>query len=61
VVQFIVDKNGVLSDIAAISGPELLQAAAVEVIKESPRWKPAIQDGRVVKSYKKQPITFRLQ
>ena len=61
IVQFIVDKNGVLSDISAISGPELLQTAAVEVIKNSPRWKPAIQDGRAVKSYKKQPISFRLQ
>jgi protein TonB len=61
VVQFIVDKNGTLSDIEAISGPELLQEAAVNVIKNSPNWKPAIQDGKKVKSYKKQPITFRLQ
>jgi protein TonB len=61
VVQFIVDKNGTLSDIEAISGPALLQEAAVNVIKNSPNWKPAIQDGKKVKSYKKQPITFRLQ
>ncbi len=61
VVQFIVDKNGALSDIEAISGPELLQEAAVSVIRNSPHWKPAIQFGRKVKSYKKQPITFRLQ
>jgi periplasmic protein TonB len=61
VVQFIVDKNGALSNIEAISGPELLQEAAVNVIKNSPNWKPAIQDGRIVKSYKKQPITFKLQ
>lgn len=61
VVQFIVDKNGELSAIEAISGPELLQTAATDIIKASPRWKPAIQDGRIVKSYKKQPITFRLK
>jgi len=61
VVQFIVDKNGILSNIEAISGPELLQEAAVSVIRNSPNWKPAIQFGRKVKSYKKQPITFRLQ
>jgi len=61
VVQFIVDKNGALSNIEAISGPELLQEAAVNVIKNSPNWKPAIQDGRIVKSYKKQPITLKLQ
>ncbi len=61
VVQFIVDKDGSISDIEAISGPPLLQAAAVSVVKLSPNWKPAVQDGRKVKSYKKQPITFRLQ
>ena len=60
VVQFIVEKDGSLSNIEAISGPELLWDAAVKVIKESPNWKPAVQDGRKVKSYKKQPIGFRL-
>jgi len=61
VVQFIVEKDGSLSDIKAISGPELLQQAAINVIKDSPGWKPAVQHGRKVKSYKKQPITFQLQ
>ena len=60
VVQFIVEKDGSLSNIEAISGPELLWDAAIKVIKDSPNWKPAVQDGRKVKSYKKQPIAFRL-
>lgn len=60
VVQFIVDKQGGISDVQAISGPELLRDAAVKVIRQSPRWAPAIQRGRKVKSYKKQPITFKL-
>ena len=60
VVQFIVEKDGSLSDIQAVSGPELLWDAAIKVIKESPNWKPAVQNGKKVKSYKKQPITFRL-
>ena len=60
VIQFIVAKDGTLSDIQAISGPELLKAAALDVFKYSPRWKPAIQDGKKVKSYKKQPIVFKL-
>ena len=34
VVQFIVDKNGMLSDIQAISGPAQLQNAAVDIIKQ---------------------------
>jgi periplasmic protein TonB len=61
VVQFIVEKDGSLSNIEAISGPALLQEAAVTVLKESPRWKPAFQNNKKVKSYKKQPITFKLQ
>lgn len=60
-VQFIVDTNGQVSNVTAISGPEELRAAAVNVIKKSGRWTPAIQNGRNVKSYKKQPVTFRLQ
>lgn len=61
VVQFIVDKAGVVSDVEAISGPNELRAEAVRVIKKSGSWTPAVQNGRQVKSYKKQPITFRLE
>jgi periplasmic protein TonB len=59
-VQFIVDREGNISDVQAISGPEELKGPAVNVIKKSGKWIPAIQNGRLVKSYKKQPITFRL-
>jgi protein TonB len=61
VIQFIVDKEGSVSDVEAISGPEELRAEAVRVIKKSGKWTPAIQNGRQVKSYKKQPIVFRLE
>jgi protein TonB len=61
VVQFIVDKQGRVSNVKAISGPELLREAAANVIKQSSRWNPAIQSGRKVRSYKRQPITFKLE
>jgi protein TonB len=61
IVQFIVDKEGNVSDVEAISGPNELRAEAMRVIKKSGKWKPAIQNGRQVKSYKKQPITFKLE
>jgi protein TonB len=61
VVQFIVDKEGNVSNVEAISGPEELRAEAVRVIKKSGKWTPAIQNGRQVRSYKKQPIVFRLE
>lgn len=60
VVQFIVDKEGNVSDVEAVSGPPELKAEAVRVIKKSGKWTPAIQNGRKVKSYKKQPIGFRI-
>ena len=61
VVQFIVDKEGNVSDVEAISGANELRAEAVRVIKKSGKWTAAVQNGRQVKSYKKQPITFRLE
>jgi periplasmic protein TonB len=61
VVQFIVDKEGNVSDVEAISGSKELQAEAIRVIKKSGKWTPAVQNGRQVKSYKKQPITFKLE
>lgn len=61
VVQFIVDKSGTVSDVEAISGPQVLRDEAVRVIQKSGKWTPAVQNGRQVKSYKKQPIGFRLE
>jgi len=60
-IQFIVDKEGNVSDVEAISGPNELRSEAIRVIKKSGKWEPAVQNGRKVKSYKKQPITFRLE
>ena len=63
VVQFIVDKEGNVSDVQAIAGPDNggLREEAVRVIKKSGKWTPAVQNGRQVKSYKKQPIVFKLE
>ncbi len=60
-VQFIVDKEGNVSNVEAVSGPNELKEEAVRVIKKSGQWKPAIQNGRQVKSYKKQSVVFRFQ
>jgi protein TonB len=63
IVQFIVDKEGNVSDVQTVGGPENggLREEAIRVIKKSGRWTPAIQNGRQVKSYKKQPIVFKLE
>lgn len=61
-VQFIVDKEGNVSDVQAISGPEQggLREEAIRVIRKSGMWIPAIQNGRKVKSYKRQPVIFKI-
>jgi protein TonB len=63
VVQFVVDREGNVSNIQAISGPEKggLREEAIRLIKISKRWSPAIQDGRQVRSYVKTPIVFKLE
>ncbi len=62
VVQFIVDKDGNVSEVQAVSGPEQggLREEAIRVIAKSGSWTPAIQNGRKVRSYKKQPVIFKL-
>jgi len=59
-LQFIVDKDGSISDLKVVYGDPILAEAALKAMADSPKWKPAIQNGKLVKSYKKQPITFKL-
>jgi periplasmic protein TonB len=59
-VQFVVDLEGNVSDIQVISGPENggLREEAIRVLKRSGKWVPAIQNGRPVKAYRRQPFVF---
>lgn len=59
VVQFVVDREGNISDVKALTNHGYgMEEEAIRVIKSGPRWQPAMQSGQVVKAYKKQPITF---
>ena len=40
VVQFIVDKDGYIADVEALTGPEAFRQSAVAVVKKSPKWLP---------------------
>ena len=62
VVQFLVDRNGNLSDIQVVGGPSNggLREEAIRLIKASGKWLPAIQNGNIVASYKKRPFIFRI-
>jgi protein TonB len=62
VVQFIVDKGGAISDVKALTSHGFgMEEEAIRVIKRGPKWTPAIQNGRNVNAYRKQPITFVVQ
>lgn len=62
-VRFIVDKDGNVSDVEAISGPEQngMREEAVRVIKRSGKWVPALQNGRYVRTVKVQPVIFEIE
>ncbi|MBO9203340.1 MULTISPECIES: TonB family protein [Niastella] len=60
VVQFVVNADGKISDIEALSGPEELRQAAIDVIKKSPQWIP-VKNVKSTKGIKKQPIIFRFK
>jgi periplasmic protein TonB len=62
IVQFVVDKEGNISDVKALTSHGYgIEEEAVRVIKKGPKWIPAVQNGRNVKAYRKQPITFVVQ
>ena len=60
-IEFIVNKSGDVLEVKAVSGPASLRAESIRVVKESGKWTPAVQNGKPVNSYKKQPIKFRLE
>lgn len=62
IVSFIVNKEGVISDVRAENDPGYgTKAEAIRVIQKGPRWTPAIQNGRNVIYRQKQKITFRVE
>jgi protein TonB len=61
IIQFVVDKEGNVSDIKALTNVGYgMEEEAIRVIKKAPKWEPGIQSGYKVKSYHKQPITFEI-
>jgi N-acetylmuramoyl-L-alanine amidase len=59
VIQFIVDKDGALSDIKPLTSHGYsMEEQVTNVIKKGPKWVPGRQNGHIVKAYKRQTITF---
>ncbi|GGB06034.1 energy transducer TonB [Puia dinghuensis] len=64
VVEFIVDKTGFIAPASiwmdqSIAYP--LDKETMRVIALSGKWTPAVQNGRQVRSYKRQPIVFKME
>jgi periplasmic protein TonB len=58
-VKFLVEKDGSIADVQALNDPGFgLAKAAEKVIKTGPKWQPGILNGKMVRSYHTQPITF---
>lgn len=45
ILQFIVEKDGSISDLSALSGDPLLAEAPIKALQQSPHWTPAMQNG----------------
>ncbi|MEO7446257.1 MAG: energy transducer TonB [Ferruginibacter sp.] len=59
IVKFIVSKDGSISDVQSETKHGYgMEAEALKIIKKGPNWKPALQNGRNVNAYRRQPITF---
>lgn len=61
-VQFIVDTEGNLSNLKALTHHGYgMEPEVLRILRKSPKWLPAMQNNRSVKAYRKQPITFVVQ
>jgi TonB family protein len=60
-VQFVVNRDGSISDIVVIKGIcDVLDAEAIRVVKLMPNWKPGELDGKLVRVRYVIPINFQI-
>lgn len=58
-IRFLVEKDGSINDVKALSDPGYgLANEAIRILKNGPTWSPGVQNGRKVRSYHTQPITI---
>lgn len=61
IVAFVVNRDGSIVDVKVVRSPdENLSAEAVRVVKLMPKWKPARQGNKTVRSRFNLPVMFRL-
>ena len=61
VVQFLINKNGAISDASVLRGVDpALDAEAVRLVNSMPKWKPGMQKGKAVTVKYTVPVLFKL-
>jgi hypothetical protein len=62
IVKFIVGKKGEIRDVRVETDPGYgMGDEAVRIISSSPKWIPALQYGKPVNAYRRQPLTFSIE
>lgn len=58
-VNFVIEKDGSVSNIKLIQGGfREFEKAALDIVKNMPRWNPALQNGKPMRCYMTLPINF---
>ena len=58
-LRFLAKKNGSITDFKTLNDPGYgLAQKVLEIMPNSPKWSPGLQNGKKVSSYHTQPITF---
>lgn len=61
IIQFVVDKDGNISNMKALTHHGYgMEQEVLRILLKSSKWLPAVQYGRPVKAYRKQPVTFQV-
>nr|WP_255563578.1 energy transducer TonB [Mucilaginibacter rivuli] len=61
-IAFVINNDGIVGQTRIINSPSAdLSEEAVRVIKASPKWKPATENGKPVEGTRTIPINFKLQ
>jgi len=60
-IQFVVGLDGKIYDIKPLTKHGYgMEGEVIRIIRKSPPWVPAVQHGKPVNAYRKQPVTFQV-
>ncbi len=60
-IQFVVGLDGKIYDIKPLTKHGYgMEGEVIRILRKSPPWVPAVQNGQPVNAYRKQPVTFQV-